>query len=154
MMNRKSLLPRVREELISADDLGLTEIDYLADSLPQAFSAAAPLDPLSFQKEKVQELAPYLSPAAVTKIAECLAKYTVNLGDAMHDKQASALLVLASDDTLLGYAMEMVAKSGGVCLTAAGTGADVEAITEHALCKRCSGKSRFRRTGGKRRCKQ
>ena len=121
------------EEVISADDLGLSEIDYLADNLPQAFSGAAPPDPLSFQKEKVQELAPYLSPAAVTKIAECLAKYTVNLGDAMHDKQASALLVLASDDTLLGYAMEMVAKSGGVCLTAAGTGADVEAITEHAL---------------------
>ena len=125
------------EELISADDLGLSEIDYLSDPLPQPFSGAAPFDPASFQKEKLQTLAPYLAPAALEKIADCLAKHTLPPEAAPSGEPALQQLVLAGFDNLFVYALEVVAKAGGVCLTAVGSGEEVESAIESAMLSGC-----------------
>ena len=125
------------DEIISADDLGLSEIDYLSDPLPHPFSGAAPFDPVSFHKEKLQTLAPYLAPAAMEKIADCLAKHTQQPEAARSGEPALQQLVLAGSDSLLVYALEVVATAGGVCLTAVGSGEEVESAVESAMLSGC-----------------
>jgi hypothetical protein len=125
------------EEIISADDLGLSEIDSLSDPLPQPFSGAIPVDPASLQKEKLQTLAPYLSPAAMEKIAGFLVKHMLHPEAAPSGEPAMQQLVLAGSDKLFMYALEVVAKAGGVCLTAVGSGEEVESAIESAVLSGC-----------------
>lgn len=122
----------VAEEIISVDDLGLAEMDELSTTLPHAFSAAAPFDPVLFQLEKLQLLAPDLAEPARKKIAGFLAKQT------LHPEAETKLvdlpqLFIVGADNLLVYALETVTSFKGGCLTTAVSGTEVEAAVKSAM---------------------
>ncbi len=121
------------EEIISVDDLGLSEIDQLSASLPHAFSAAAPFDPLRFQREKLQSLAPNLSATARDKIACFLAKQMLNPEEEKSRKMDLPKLFIAASDSLLVYALDSVARFNGVSLTVAGSSEEVETAVASAM---------------------
>jgi hypothetical protein len=121
------------EEIISVDDLGLSEMDQLATSLPHAFSAVAPFDPLNFQRTKLQTIAPALSDDVREKIAGFLAKRTLPPEAEQNREGALPKIVLAGSDSLLAHALETAAKYDGICLTAAGSGEEVEALVDRAM---------------------
>jgi len=120
-------------EIISADDLGLSEIDHLATSLPQTFSGVALFDPVIFQRDKLQSLVPDLYPAAMEKISGFLARHTLPPEAERSSGPARAKLVLAGSESLLAHALATVAKAGGVCLTTAGSDEELEAAVENAM---------------------
>jgi len=120
-------------ELISADDLGLSEIDHLATSLPQKFSGVTHFDPAILQRDKLQSLAPQLDPAAREKICGFLAQHTLPPEVERSRDTALAKLVLAGSDSLLAHALETVAKAGGVCLATAGSGEEMVAAIDNAM---------------------
>lgn len=121
------------EEVISADDLGLSEIDLLSTTLPQAFSGVAPYNPVSLHLEKLQSLAPQLSPETAGMIATFLAKHSLGPDRERSWDLSLPQLVLASADRLLVHALEAVAKSGGVNLITAGGSAELETTVTLAM---------------------
>jgi hypothetical protein len=120
----------VPEDLISADDLGLGEIDAIAAPLPQPFKGAAPFNPLNFQLEKLQSLAPELSSAEKMQIATFLADKTTAPETDQCTDSVQPKLVLAGTDSLLAHALETVAKAGGVSVAVARSNEEIEQIVE------------------------
>jgi hypothetical protein len=114
------------EELISADDLGLTEMDEITASLPKAFSATAAFDPVIFQKTRIAELAPQLPESDVEKLASALAGHTLSPG-AEPAKETAQLLVIISTDNLLIHSLEVLSRSVGAELKAFGSVEEFEA---------------------------
>jgi hypothetical protein len=96
------------EEVISVDDLGLSEIDQLSASLPQAFSAVAPFDPLALHRDKLKRLVPALPEKAREKIAGFLAKQTLSPDVERSKFQVMPQFVLATTDSFFGYALSTV----------------------------------------------
>jgi hypothetical protein len=95
------------DELISVDDLGLSEIDHLSAQLPQAFSGVVPFDPSALQREKIIELAPDLPASGREKLVAMLARYTK---ENRPDKGSAATpgVIVYSQDKLLQHALHTV----------------------------------------------
>jgi hypothetical protein len=106
------------EELISVDDLGLSEIDHITARLPQAFSGAAELDPVSFQRARITELAPQLPEADKEKLASLLARHTLPTG--AEDMSLSPLVIISSDSLLI-HCLGVLSRSLGAGLEAFGS---------------------------------
>jgi len=108
------------EELISVDDLGLSEMDDMTASLPKAFSGAAAFDPLSFQRARITELEPQLPEADREKLASLLAGHTLAPGAEPVKELSLAPLVIISSDSLLIHSLGVLARSLGADLKAFG----------------------------------
>jgi hypothetical protein len=120
------------EELISADDLGLTEMDEITASLPKAFSAASEFDPVSFQKARIVEIAPQLPESEVEKLASALAGHTLPPG-AEPAKETVQLLVIISTDSLLIHSLEVLSRGLGAELKAFGSLEEFEAQAQAVM---------------------
>lgn len=118
------------EEIISADDLGLSEMDEIATSLPHAFAAAAPFDPLHFQRQKLLSLMPTLAETVRDKVAGFLARHTLPPDAERKIDPAGPQLILATSDSLFAHALGTVARSGGISLTAVSSGVEAEATAD------------------------
>ena len=106
------------EELISVDDLGLSEIDHITAKLPQAFSGAAEFDPASSQRTRITELAPQLPEADKEKLASFLARHTLPPGA---EEMSLPPLVIISSDSLLIHSLTVLSRSLGLDLKAFGS---------------------------------
>lgn len=93
---------------ISADLLGLSEIDLLAEALPQAFSAVEPTDPLTLQRNRLQEIAPQLSLADSERLARFLVGRRAAVNATAAGTQIASELLLASSDALLEHLLAVV----------------------------------------------
>lgn len=118
------------DEIISADDLGLSELDLIETNVPPAFAAVAPFDPVHFQREQLQSLVPELSETVREKIATFLAKHTLAPDAEQKTDPAGRQLILAASDRLLIHALGTVARSGGISLTAVSSGAEAESAAD------------------------
>jgi len=118
------------EELISVDDLGLSEIDHMTANLPQAFSGAAELDPLSFQRARIAELAPQLQEADKEKLVSLLARHALPPGA---EDISLPPLVIISSDSLLIHVLGVLSRSLGADLKAFGSAQEFEAQSQSVL---------------------
>jgi|SRR6185369_1310 len=121
------------EELISVDDLGLSEIDHITARLPQAFSGAAELDPISFQRTRITELAPQLPEADKEKLVSLLAGHTLPPGAGPVKDMSLPPLVIISSDSLLIHSLGILSRSSGVDLKAFGSAEEFETQSQSVL---------------------
>lgn len=96
------------DEIISVDDLGLTEIDHLSAQLPKAFSGVAPFDPLALQRNKITELAPDLPESEREKLVAMLARYTKEDLPGKSSAADRSGVIIYSLDKLLRHALDTV----------------------------------------------
>jgi uncharacterized protein DUF4388 len=123
----------ITEELISVDDLGLSEIDHISTRLPQAFSGAAEFDPLSYQRSKISELAPSLPAADQEKLAVLLARHTLNPGEVPGKEMSLTPLVIFSSDSLLIHGLGVLSRAFGGNLMAFGSAREFEAQSQSVV---------------------
>ncbi len=121
------------EELISVDDLGLSEIDQITARLPQAFSGAAEFDPMSFQRARITEIAPHLSESDKEKLASLLASHTHAPGVDSVSETSLPPVVIFSSDSLLIYTLEVLSRSFGVDLKPCGSAEEFEAQAQSVV---------------------
>jgi hypothetical protein len=137
-VDESEAMAAIVEELISVDDLGLSEIDHITSRLPQAFSGAAVFDPVSLQRTRIAELAPQLPEADREKLAALLAGHTLPPGA----EQEGALLplVIISSDSLLIHTLRVLSRSSGADLKAFGSveefAAQVQAVLKNGTVLR------------------
>jgi len=89
------------DELISVDDLGLDEIDYLSAKLPQTFAGVTAFNPLEFQRKKIAALQSGLAGADAEKLVSMLARYTKETLPGQSVAADAPKVVIFSHDTLL-----------------------------------------------------
>ena len=123
----------IAEELISVDDLGLSEIDHISARLPQAFSGAAEFDPLKYQRTKISELAPSLPEADKEKLAAILAKHTPVPGAETGKGTPLPPLAIFSTDSLLIHSLGVLSRSFGADLKAFGSPEEFEVQAQTVL---------------------
>ena len=121
------------DELISVDDLGLSDIDLISASLPHAFSGATSFDPVSYQRTKITELAPTLPEADLEKLAALLAEHALKPGADPGKDNSLAPLVIFSSDGLLIHSLGVVSRTSGANLKAFGSPAEFEAQAQSVL---------------------
>lgn len=125
-------------ELLSEDDLGLSELEQIHPQLPKPFSGLAPFDPLKFQREKLGELSPLLPAASIESLALFLAPKTVNPDQPQPTAALQAArVILFSPDRLLTHAITTVCTFAGVNVVAETTGQRMEELVNEATTSGC-----------------
>ena len=102
------------EELISEDDLGLSEIDHLDAKIPKAFSGVVPFDPSAFQRNKITGLAADLSETDREKLVSMLAPHTKESSSGEGRAPMAAEAVLFIQDSLLLHGLDTLLASLGI----------------------------------------
>jgi hypothetical protein len=116
------------DELISADDLGLSDIEQISAKLPQAFLAAAPFDPAAFQRNKIDALQTDLSEADRERLAIMLARYTKESVPGQSAAGDGPRVVIFSHDTLLLHGLITVLTNFGALSVAARSDEELETV--------------------------
>ncbi len=135
-MMRDGLLPDEPEEqdegietlneLLSEDDLGLSELEQIPAQLHKPFSGVTPFNPLAFQKERLAEMAPGLSAVAKETLALFLASKTVNPELLQPGNNHVAPVILFSPDRLLIHCLTTVCNFYGVNITHAASSKEMD----------------------------
>lgn len=102
----------VDDELISADDLGLSEIDQFEPKPPHAFTLVPSFDPAETQRRKIAELAVNITETEKEKLVSFLAPYTSEKPEKLKD--AALRLCTRLSDTLLCHAVETFLPGSGI----------------------------------------
>lgn len=101
-------------ELISADDLGLSDIEQISAKLPQSFSGVASFDPALFQQKEIAALASGLSVEARDRLAAILARHTRERTAGEAGNVDAAVVLLCCQDKLLQHSLDTVLHGFGV----------------------------------------
>lgn len=116
------------DELISEDDLGLSEIDHLSAKLPEAFAGVVSFDPAAFQRKKISELAADLSEAEREKLVSMLARYTKESDSRQGSAGDGPGVALFSQDMLLLHGLATVLTDSGALPVSAMSEEDLEKV--------------------------
>jgi hypothetical protein len=117
------------EEVLSADLLGLEELDGLDARLPQAFTGLGPFNPLDHQMGRIRDVAPELTPSEQDRLARFLARLTREPGGPSPSTLETGRLVLFSTDPLLIHALGVSCQYASLAITTA----DSEQALEEAI---------------------
>jgi hypothetical protein len=104
------------ETFISADDLGLTDLDRLERILPEIFTGLADVDPGKTHRLKIQMIAPDLSAVEQEELGTFLGNLSAkatDTGKPQPDTAARPLIFLTPDE-LLGYAVTTACEQTGI----------------------------------------
>jgi hypothetical protein len=98
---------------ISADDLGLADLDQIEKKIPKVFKGLAEFDPSKIHRQKLEEFPSGLTPAEQEELITFLAKYTTAPNDAKvgkeHDGQGRSILFYSTDELFM-HAVTTVCK--------------------------------------------
>lgn len=113
--------------LLSADDLGLSDMEERETVLPAMFEGLKPFDPTLFQRDRLAEVAPGLAPGERDELAAFLADYTPDPDHAATEApSAGASLVFFSGDPLMRHLVTALCAHGGVEIASAGGEEEIE----------------------------
>jgi len=119
---------------ISADDLGLADLDRLERKIPGVFSGLMDFDPVESQRQKLRLIAPELTAAEQEELLAFLLKFAGADPAAKTDNRARALILFSADE-LLTHAVTTVCKHGGLPVFATTEEQDLDPIIEQSLAK-------------------
>ena len=90
------------ENLISVDDLGLSEIDNIFTKLPHAFSDVKLFDPVAWQRQKILELQTGLAEVDQERLVSALARHTKeSVSGQLVEVDSPRVFIFSKDDLLL-----------------------------------------------------
>jgi len=101
------------DELISVDDLGLSEIDHISAKLPHVFSGVELFDPVALQRHKILELQADLSETDLERLVSMLARHTNESVSGQRVAADGLRVVVFSKDVLLLHGLNTVLTSFG-----------------------------------------
>jgi Domain of unknown function (DUF4388) len=121
---------------LSADDLGLADLDQLERKIPEVFSGLTEFDPTKAHRQKIAEVAPELSPAEQDELARFLGNFslppgTTEGGDTQGENPQS--VIFFSADELLQHAVITVCKRAGILVLATGEEQDLDPVIVRSL---------------------
>ncbi|HLO25334.1 MAG TPA: DUF4388 domain-containing protein, partial [Geobacteraceae bacterium] len=98
--------------VLSADDLGLADLDQLERRIPDIFTGLADRDPALVHRQKLGDSAASLPPGKRDELAAFLAKFPAGT-EAREAAQTRSLIFFSSDETLQ-HAVATVCKHAGI----------------------------------------
>ncbi len=102
-------------ELLSADDLGLSDMDERATVLPERFEGLKPFDPAAYQRERLAAVAPHLCAEDRDELAAFLAPRTADPASSAAEAAATGRTVaFFSNDRLMQHIVATVCAHDGI----------------------------------------
>jgi len=128
--------PDEENQLLSADDLGLAEIDQLKDKLPEAYSALEDADAYAIHRHAIEKIAQNLS----MQDREALVAFIVGFSAtsaradlvAQHDGHAPNIIFYSCDE-LIRHCVTAVCKVAGISVFATNDGQDLDHVIDRFL---------------------
>jgi len=121
---------------LSADDLGLGDLDRLERKIPGVFSSIEDLDPEEVLRQKLRTSFPELSAEEVEQFLDFLKKFSGRAGaDAVARVEARAVILFSSDQLLI-HAVTTVCKHDGLPVFSTNEEQDLDHIINQSLMKK------------------
>lgn len=117
--------------IISADDLGLADVDSLEKAIPQVFSGLEDRTP----QIKIQELGADLSEKEQEELLDFLGSYAGTPKEGNERAEAIPSLVFFSADELMAYCVTTVCRKEGIFVFATTEEQDLDPIIEQLIAK-------------------
>jgi hypothetical protein len=103
--------------ILTADDLGLTDLEQMEKTIPGVFTTLKDLDPVAIHRQRIEDLAAGLSPAEQQELLGFLRPFlSVSVderGSDLPDGERRDMVLFSRDD-LLAYAVTTVCKQDGL----------------------------------------
>jgi len=119
---------------VTADDLGLADLDRLEKKIPRPVSEMEIFDPVEIQRRKIKELLPGFSfeeqEAFVSFLRKSVARKAAPDAAA---KQANKAVVVFSNDTLISHSVMSICNDEGVLVFATDDEKDLDRMVAHCL---------------------
>jgi hypothetical protein len=115
--------------LLSADDLGLGDLDQIDTRPRPLFASLNDEDPLKLQQQRLKELAPQLADASLQR----LAAFLLTKGDSPVPSGTLPALIIFSQDELLCHSLTTFCSHSGMFVCSVAEGSQLASVT-----KRCS----------------
>jgi len=121
---------------LSAEDLGLDELDRMERKIPGVFVSLTDIDPAENLRQKLKSIAPALSTAELEELLAYLLQFSGRAEvEATHRPEARAL-ILFSPDELLNQAVTTVCKHDGLPVFTTNDEQDIDHIIDQSLTKK------------------
>ena len=120
---------------LTADDLGLADLEHLDRKIPEVFTGLADQDPARAHRQKLQESGVLLSPENLEKLVAFLGNFPTEAENRMPDDRHSGVMVFFSPDPVLQHAVTTVCKNAGIPVFATDDTLDLEPIIDRSLAK-------------------
>jgi hypothetical protein len=119
---------------VTADDLGLADLDRLEKKIPRPFAEVEIFDPVAIHRRKTQELLPGFSSDEQESFFSFLRK-SLDRKASPDDKgkQAGKAIVLYSSDMLISHSVMTLCNEDGVLVFATGDEKDLERMVSQCL---------------------
>lgn len=129
--------PQPRAQILTADDLGLSDVDKLERKMPKAFSIQEMFDPVAIHRKQIREILPDFPTDEQEKFIEFLVKSTGNgtKKQPVGQEGRSNALIFLSRDALIKYAFLTMYKNEGVLVFATDEDDELDQIMAHCLLK-------------------
>lgn len=124
--------------LLSAEDLGLADLDRLERKAPEVFTGLEEFDPCKIHRQKIEEAAPGLSLPEREELASFLGKFADDVAGAEGSANQGGRgrpVILLSGDELLRHAVTTVCKSSGILVFATSEEQDLDPIIARSLAR-------------------
>jgi Domain of unknown function (DUF4388) len=109
---------------ITADDLGLGDLDHLERKIPEALPANETFDPVQIHRQKIKETLADFSPEEQEAFVSFLERSTVSIdardGSARQDSRTRALILLSEDELITHSVMTICKAENGLVFTTDG----------------------------------
>ncbi|MCM2356933.1 MAG: DUF4388 domain-containing protein [Geobacteraceae bacterium] len=131
-------LPEDEGRLISADDLGLADLDQLERKIPEVFSGLADADPALLHRQKIAAAAPGLSLPEREELVSFLGKCSAAAAPAGEPALRGGRprpVIFFSADGLASHAIATVCKQAGMLVFTSNEEQDLDPIIAQALSK-------------------
>ncbi|RNC71739.1 MAG: DUF4388 domain-containing protein [Desulfuromonadales bacterium] len=120
--------------VLSADDLGLADLDRLEKTIPSVFSALDDLGPALANRRKIEELGTDLSEEEQEKLISFLGNHAVPARPSIGTAQGLSV-ILFSPDEFMTYCATTVCRHEGIFVFASNEEPDLDPIIDQFLSK-------------------
>lgn len=119
--------------LLSADDLGLADLDQFERKVPDVFTGLAELDPTEVQRQKIQTIAPYLA----TPDQEELCAFLGNIVGQKHLQTGAPTIpmIFFSTDELLSHAVTIVCEQAEISVFTTSDEQDLAPVIDRSFAR-------------------
>ena len=126
--------PETDGPILSADDLGLADLDQLERKIPESHICLEDFDPYAAPRQNIQAAAPALPEGTREELVAFLVKCVTEGAEAGGDGTAHPVIFFSSDE-LMSYAMTTVCKGAGFPVFATTEEQDLDPILVQSLEK-------------------
>jgi len=121
---------------LSAEDLGLDDLDRMERKIPGVFASLADIDPTEILRQKLRTVTPALSMEEQEELLAYLTQVSARDAADTANRPEARVLILLSPDDLLNQAVTTVCKIDGLPVFTTNDEQDIDHIIDSSLTKR------------------